>query len=280
MDVPKTADPFQAWAAVEQLRAENARMPARTLDEGTDDDPFRVVMFSDIRDLLVWFPSAVLPLIKPLLAEAFLVFCGLPPAGVSGERFAAMLRDPFVAGRGQGLDLGLDTDDAGTTPDLSRQTPDFGQQGGGMAISPELLFSGNSWFRYLDQWSNTFQPRDKQVDVSWVLRTLGYLVKDCGVEALAEYYLAMEWLNEPSGARKVAKGLLKKYSANTRLYNAYALVEWANNNPEVSHKVLSSATSLSLVSRRSAAAGHPLTLAVIYNRPWPAALEHLGMDPH
>ncbi|KAG7290333.1 hypothetical protein NEMBOFW57_000333 [Staphylotrichum longicolle] len=249
-DASKTADPFRAWAAAEQRRAEKARMPARTLDEGTDDDPFRVVMFSDIKDLLVWFPSTVLPLSKALLVEAFLVFCGLPPTGISGEQFAAMLKDPFVAGRGQGLDLDLDLDknDAAATPDLSRLTPDFGQQGGGMAISPELLFSRDSWFRYLDKWSSIFQPGDTQVDVSWVLRTLGYLVKDCGVEDLAEYYLAMEWLNEPTGARKVAKGLLKKYSANTRLYNAYALLEWANSNPEVSSKVLSSATHLSLSS--------------------------------
>lgn len=281
-DASKTADPFRAWAAAEQRRAERARMPARTLDEGTDDDPFRVVMFSDIKDLLVWFPSTVLPLAKALLVEAFLVFCGLPPTGISGERFAAMLKDPFVSGRGQGLDLvlNLDKNDAAATPDLSRLTPDFGQQGGGIAISPELLFSRDSWFRYLDKWSSTFQPGDTQVDVSWVLRTLGYLVKDCGVEDLAEYYLAMEWLNEPTGARKVAKGLLKKYSANTRLYNAYALLEWANNNPEVPQKVLSSATNLSLVSGRPAAAGHSLTLAVIYIQPWPAALEHLGVDPY
>ncbi len=244
VEVSGAADPLQAWAAVEEQAAARANMPARTLDEGTDDDPFRVVMFSDLEDLLVWFPSAVLPLVKPLLAEAFLVFCGLPPAGLSGKRFAAMLSDPFVAGRGQGLDLSLRRDDTGA-PDLSRRTPDFEQQGGSMAISPEILFSGDSWFHYLGKWSGG-QP---QVDVSWVLRTLGYLVKDCGMEGLAEYFLALSWRNEQTGARKVAKGLLKQYSTNIRLYNAYALVEWANGNSDVSHKVLSSATGLARVSQ-------------------------------
>ncbi|KAK4153755.1 NRDE-2, necessary for RNA interference-domain-containing protein [Chaetomidium leptoderma] len=250
-ELPKTTDPFKAWAATEQQATEKARMPARTLDEGTEDDPFRVVMFSDIRDFLVWFPSDIIPRVKPLLADAFLVFCGLPPAALSGEKFATMLNDPFVAGKGQGLHLGLQRDEAGTTLDLSRRPPEFKQQGGSMAISPDVLFSGDSWFRYLDKWSNMHEPGDTQAEISWVLRTLGYLVKDCGMEAVAEYYLAMEWLNAPTGARKVAKGLLKQYSSNIRLYNAYALVEWANHNTEVSHKVLSSATGLALPSTSS-----------------------------
>ncbi|KAL2129108.1 hypothetical protein VTI74DRAFT_8209 [Chaetomium olivicolor] len=242
--LPRTTDPFEAWAATEQQCAEKARMPARTLDEGTDDDPFRVVMFSDIKDLLIWFPSTVLPRVRPLLSEAFLVFCGLPPAGVSGERFTALLNDPFAASKGQGLNLGVDRDDAPTRFDISTRTPEFKQQGGRMAISPEVLFSGNTWFQYLDKWSGVHPPQDRQVDALWVLRTLGHLVRGCGLEELAEYYLAMEWLNEPAAARKVAKGLLKQYSSNVRLYNAYALIEWANGNTEMSQKVLSSATGL------------------------------------
>ncbi|KAK4138256.1 DUF1740-domain-containing protein [Trichocladium antarcticum] len=243
---PRTSDPLRDWAAAEQQAAEKARMPARTLDDGVEDDPFRVVMFSDIKDLLVWFPSAVLAQVRPLLLDAFLVFCGLPAAGLSGDRFAALLSDPLVAGRDQGLSLALALrcGDRGTEPDLSRRTPEFRQQGGSMAIAQDVLFSGDTWFRYLDKWSNAVQPGDRQVDVAWVLGTLGRLVQDCGIEELAEYYLAMEWRNEPAKARKVAKGLLKQYSSNIRLYSAYALVESANQNPQVSHKVLSSAAGL------------------------------------
>ncbi|KAK3296196.1 NRDE-2, necessary for RNA interference-domain-containing protein [Chaetomium fimeti] len=243
-EVPRKVDPLEAWAAAEQREAEKARMPARTLDEGTDDDPFRVIMFSDIKDLLVWIPSALLPRVRPLLADAFLVFCGLPTAQLSEGGFATMLDDPFVSSRAQGLDLGLIRNDTGATQDLSRRIPEFRQEGGSMAISPNALFAGDSWFRYLNKWSDTHQPGDRQVDISWGLRTLEYLVKDYGMEPLAEYYLAMEWLNGPTKARKVAKGLLKQYSSNIRLYNAYALVECANGNAEVSNKVLSSATGL------------------------------------
>ncbi|KAL2189003.1 DUF1740-domain-containing protein [Thermothelomyces heterothallicus CBS 203.75] len=240
-----TMDPLKAWALMENQGAEKARMPARTLDEGTEDDPFRVVLFSDIKEFLVWFPSPVVPQVKPLLADAFLVFCGLPPAGLSGEPFLALLRDPFVAATGQGLDLGLGKEEAGTTTrDLTRHGPEFIQHGGSLAISAQVLFCKSSKFRYLEEWSRIYDAADKQVDLSWVLRTIGYLVRDCRMEALATYYLAMEWLNDSARARKVAKGLLKQYSSNIQLYNAYALVEWANGNAEVSHKVFSSATGL------------------------------------
>jgi hypothetical protein len=247
--VPRATDPLQAWAAVEQQGTEKARMPARTLDEGAEDDPFRVVMFSDIGDLLIWFPTSVLPRVQPLLADAFLVFSGLPVAGVSSELFAALLDDPYVAGRGQGLvNVDQGDHDSGIFGDNARKCPEFAQQGGTMAISPEILFSGKSWFRYLDKRPSTHQPWDRQVDGSWVLSTLKGLVREAGMEQLAEYYLAMEWLNEPAGARKAAKGLLKQYSSSTRLYNAYALLESANGNSDVSFKVLSSATRLTPVS--------------------------------
>ncbi|AEO69513.1 uncharacterized protein THITE_2120000 [Thermothielavioides terrestris NRRL 8126] len=250
LELPRTGDPFEAWAAVEQQAAARTRLPARTLDEGTEDDPFRVVLFSDIKELLIWFPSAVLPRVRPLLADAFLVFCGLPPAGLSGDKFAALLGDPFVAGRGQGIHPRRDDHDVGAAPELSKKYPEFAQQGGSMAVSPDVLFSGDLWFRYLDRWSD-FHAGDKKVDYCWVLGMLRHLVKESGMEQLAEYYLAMEWRNEPAGARKVAKGLLKQYSSSIRLYISYALIERANGNVNVAYKVLSSATGLASSSPSS-----------------------------
>ncbi|KAK4146333.1 NRDE-2, necessary for RNA interference-domain-containing protein [Dichotomopilus funicola] len=251
---PKTTDRFQAWAATEQQLAERARMPARTLDTETEDDAFRVVMFSDIEDLLVWIPSAALSRVKPMLLDALLIFCGMPDAGLSGAQFAGMLlNDPFVVGVGQGIDLGLGLGrgqhgiSTESAQDLSRQAPEFVQAAGSMAISPDALFSREPWFRYLAKWSDVHLRYDRQVSLSWLLRTLEQCVKRWGVGSLAEYYLAMEWVNEPARAKKVARGLLKQYGSNIGLYNAYALAEWANGNAEVSLKVLSSATGLTLL---------------------------------
>ncbi|KAK0711637.1 NRDE-2, necessary for RNA interference-domain-containing protein [Lasiosphaeris hirsuta] len=248
VDVPRTGDAFKAWLAVEQGVTSRSRMPARTMDEGTEDDPFRVVMVSDIKDFLVWFPTSVLPWVRPQLVDAFLLFCGLPTAGLTGGLVDSAQHDPFVAPRSETFEFDVEDESPETSLEQGKKTPEFKQQGGNMALSGDLLFSGTTWFRYLDKWSNVYSPSADQVDVSWVLGTLKHLVRTSRVEELAEYYLAMEWLNEPKGARKVAKGLLKQYSTSLRLYNAYALIEWANQNGGVSEKVLSSATSQSLSS--------------------------------
>ncbi|KAL1837480.1 hypothetical protein VTJ49DRAFT_3741 [Mycothermus thermophilus] len=239
---PAATNPFEAWADAEEAAAAKAWMPARMMDEDAEDDPFRVVLVDDIKDLLVWFPAGALCVVKPMLVDAFVVFCGLSPAGLSDDRFARLLVDPFVAHHTQGLDQGLKAD-SGTAPEVSAREPEFGGHGGCMAISPDVLFAGRTWFQYLGNRSSP--PEGRERDMSWVLQTaLGYLVRECGMESAAEYYLALEWVKAPAQARKVAKGLLKQYSSNVRLYNAYALVEWVKGNVEVSHKVLSSATSL------------------------------------
>lgn len=241
--MPQMNDEFEAWASFERQQAAEARMPARTLDEGTDDDPFRIVMFSDIKDLVLWFPPQVISQAQPQLAEAFLTFCRLPSAGLSSS---SALNDPFIAPRGESFESALsqlNSREASTSVEIERKPPLFGQQGGNMALSQELLFSGQDWFQYLGQWSTLNKKADGEVDPGWVLETLRCLVLTCGVEQLAEYYLALAWRKEPSGAKKVAKGLLKRYSSNMRLYNAYAMIEYANGNVDMAEKVLLSATN-------------------------------------
>lgn len=70
-------NPFERWASTEQLTATFNSLPARTTDPGIDDDidPFRVVLFDDIRDFLFVVHS---PDSKSQLAYAFLTFLGLP----------------------------------------------------------------------------------------------------------------------------------------------------------------------------------------------------------
>ncbi|KAK3313427.1 NRDE-2, necessary for RNA interference-domain-containing protein [Apodospora peruviana] len=255
-EVIQTRDPFKAWAAAEQDDARKARMPARTLDEGTEDDPFRVVMFSDIKDLLVWIPAYALPQARPQMLDAFLMFCRLPTACLAQKDvvFSALLMDPFVACRGQAFESTFDKNILGgstSSEEVARKDPEFKQQGANMALTQDVLFSGPNWFSYLGEWSRMRSlGYDDEVDSSWVLGTLKSVVRVYGVEALAEYYLALEWRNEPSAARtaarKVAKTLLKQYSSNMRLWNAYALIEWANQNLEVAEKILSSAAGQNL----------------------------------
>ncbi|KAK4180065.1 NRDE-2, necessary for RNA interference-domain-containing protein [Triangularia setosa] len=246
LDRQHCKDPYQLWVATERKRAEKSRMPARTLDEGIDEDPFRVVMWGDIKDFVVWFPAELLDVAKQLVLGGFAVFVGVP--STCGEEVAKKRRhDPFLAATGQAFrpwEINKREEMESVDVDLSKPPPEFGQQGGDMAVSPELLFTKEGWFKCLDSWDKTHLPGGP-LDLQWVLGTLKRLVMDYQREELAEVYLAMEWLNgDPKSTKKVAKGLLKQYSTSMGLYNAYALIEWANNNPGLAFKVLDSATNL------------------------------------
>ncbi|KAK3333834.1 NRDE-2, necessary for RNA interference-domain-containing protein [Cercophora scortea] len=247
-------DVFKTWALAEDKEEQECRMPARTLDEGTEHDPFRIVMFSDIQPFLAWIPRTAISFARPRLLDAFLTFCRLPAAGLSSSYlggFPALLRDPFVVGPGRAFEqfFAHEAVAPGETSSLllevvSKKTPEFRQQGGNMALSPDVLFPSATWFQYLSIWSDLQGSLGRDhVEGSWILGALRHLVRVCGLEELAEYYLAAEWRNDPAAARKVAKGLLKQYGS-ARLYNAYASIECASRNVEVAEKVLSSATRM------------------------------------
>ncbi|KAK1750735.1 NRDE-2, necessary for RNA interference-domain-containing protein [Echria macrotheca] len=247
-EAPQTRDVFKAWAITERQTTARSRMPARTLDEGSEDDPYRVVMFSDIKDFMVLVPATAIPQVGPRLVDAFLLFCGFPTAGLSSGLVQAAQHDPFVAGRSKAFEAAITGKAAPAAGDQTTRAPDFQQQGGSMALCQDVLFPGDNWFHYINRRSGGDRSEEDLVDVSWVIGTLRYLVHQCGLEGLAEYYLAMEWLSDPKGARKVAKGLLKQFSSNIKLYSAYARIEWVNGNLDVSEKVMSAATSQGLSS--------------------------------
>ncbi|KAK4687670.1 nuclear exosome regulator NRDE2, partial [Tremellales sp. Uapishka_1] len=69
-------NPFERWREAERYQETNYSLPARATDlDVSDDDPFRVVLFSDIQDFL--FPIAEEET-KSRLIHEFLCFLGLP----------------------------------------------------------------------------------------------------------------------------------------------------------------------------------------------------------
>lgn len=246
---PHTRNVYKAWAAAERQRGLEARMPARIADEGNEGDPYRVVMFTDIDPFLLFFPSSLLPHIRDQLLDAYLLFCGLPPAFMTGDILKSALNDSFVYGGSLDLrrDLNRGSERVDVLEESHRRSPRFGQDGSHMAISSDVLFSGSNWFSYLRSWRELYDEQDESVERSSVLNTLRQLVRVFGMEELGEYCLAMQWLEEPLGAKKAAKAMLKQYPSSTRLYNAYALIEWGNGNLDVAQKVLASVTGQGLV---------------------------------
>lgn len=71
------ARPFETWAIAERTASLDAALPSRTAELTLDesDDPFRVVLFDDIRPFLFVVHSSDS---KLQLAYAFLTFLGLP----------------------------------------------------------------------------------------------------------------------------------------------------------------------------------------------------------
>lgn len=239
--VPDTRDVYKAWAAVEKHRGSNAELPARTLDEGAEDDPFRVVLFSDVQKWLFHIPSSLLEVNRGSLLDAFLLFCRLPPAS---KNPSAMIQkacnDPFLYGN----TTSWENMDPTQHPDTegAKNPPRFSSPGGRLAMSADVLFAGADWFSYFDK---TPSPV-----FDFVLKATTQLALKFDFEPVAEYSLALAWKKHPTGVKKAAKALLKRYPSNTSLYNAYALAECRNGKWDVTQNILSTGTCQNLGNKQ------------------------------
>lgn len=238
--VPDTRDVYKAWASVEMQRDGKTALPARTLDEGTEEDPFRVVMFADVGPLLFHIPSAVasIPRVKAALLHGFLLFCQLPmPAMETGDTIQAARCDPFIYHHSAQI-TDWEIGHRSGAEDDSRKPPRFTAPGHHFAESVDVMFSNSSWFRLFNQ-----APSPKFELALFATTQLATLF---GYEPIAEYSLGLSWTKNPSGVKKAAKALLRKWPNNTRLYHAYAAAEWRNGHTEIARSVFISATNQDL----------------------------------
>lgn len=124
-----------------------SQAPARTMDEVVEDDPYRVIMFSDIEDFMILLPPQSEEL-RQLCIDAFLLFCRLPPmitvcssvprkwandAFVRDELLecsSTWIRDEYLAARQ------TEDEDAGMPPFLQTSFSNC-------SSSPEMLFGGS-----------------------------------------------------------------------------------------------------------------------------------------
>ncbi|KAI9753560.1 MAG: karyopherin beta [Chaenotheca gracillima] len=252
-------DLFASWAKAERSQASKRTMPARTTDENAED-PLQVVFFSDIKDYLVVLESDHM---KQTLLDAFFAFCHLPIISRgSHETSGAWTLDQFVRTDALEWDEGEPnwtgsnsirklSAEASTEFDPSTSLPEHGTVfdfpfGTFVSSTDTTLSSCQKWFSSFP--SRTSDPVEDHgsLDTTRVQRVMQTLVEsNIGGTDLAEYYLAFVLRVSPTKSKKVAKGLLKKYPTNLRLYNAYALVERRLGNINASDKVFSTAISMS-----------------------------------
>ncbi|OAX85331.1 hypothetical protein ACJ72_00296 [Emergomyces africanus] len=237
---------FGSWEQSEQFQMRHSRLPARTLDSVQEDDPYRVILSSDICDFLLPFPD-----MTDLLIGAFMIFCGLPP--LASTRNANVLtqwrRDPFV--RNNLLD-NFDGQSASWFSGMVHGTQDIMENQANAFPLPtfsnnlDTLFGNEAWFSELRTWRSTYLNDRSPLDGEWVRRTLRHLVNRLPEhDDLAEYTVALEFVSDSKEAKKYTKNLLKKRSANLRLYNAYALIELRSGQITAAEHVWTTAISMS-----------------------------------
>ncbi|QGI62468.1 uncharacterized protein FFB20_06517 [Fusarium fujikuroi] len=244
----QSRDDYKRWATLESSQADQARIPARTMDAGTEDDPFRVVMFSDIEPLLFFVPKNMLPAVQEQVLDAFLIFQGLPPTFWSDHWTEEAYHDQFLAVFTLHMESSAPTPLSGDEDptEIQRKSPPFHQNPLCVSETLDVLFPHSEWFSYLPS-----RNRKNDVELGFMANATKQLVHNANFEGLATYHLALSQVQDGSSVKKAAKSLLKRYPTNLGLYRAYAIAEYTNENHEVAAKVLSSATELASVSNLS-----------------------------
>ncbi|MCJ1308721.1 hypothetical protein MMC25_002375 [Agyrium rufum] len=221
------------WIADEWNKALQARQPARTEDGLEDDDPYRAVLFSDIKPLLFDFHPK---LVDYMFVDAWLAFCHLPPLHSEAAIETPLNRDPFVANEG----LFSRRMWANWAPSGTKSSVIDG--GSLVSVEPfhspvhsfrttlDTLFPG-AWYSSFKAWKTEYADDDGPLRIDWIHQILTSLVnrKICG-SALAEFQLAFEGHVCPKNVKKTAKSLLKAEPTNIRIYNAYALADAMADN--------------------------------------------------
>ncbi|KAI0118868.1 DUF1740-domain-containing protein [Nemania sp. FL0031] len=244
--LPNTRDGYKAWYITEHHRAQNATIPARTLDEGAEDDPFRVVMFSDFQDILLYFPAEIIPHLRPQLLDAFLIFYRLPPAVQDGNLLDKAVKDPFLVRGAQDVPFRnlLSRNSIDLSEEQHTKPPEFSYDIQQIFLTPEVLFPSKQWFGYLGQVRDKIPPDSYR----WIATTLKQLTRGIGCGELSPYALAFESINDPGNEKKSAKALLKQYPLDVDLYIGYSILEDERENKATARNVLSAALSLSPIS--------------------------------
>ncbi|KAK4896256.1 hypothetical protein LTR27_005778 [Elasticomyces elasticus] len=212
--------PFQSFAIGERALLGKLLLPV-TDDNGNvaADDPFRYVMFSEIRPFL---ETLVDELPKEDILGSFLTFMRLPPIARLDGAARDWRSDQFIAG-----DDTMVSSNGNANPSLEHY--------------PTTTFD---LFRDAFSRLKTIHPEPELLDFrDRVLSQLA--LAQPNDEALAEYHVAFKLAFFQDKAVKAAKRLLKSRPSSLRLYNAYALTEARLGRMERAAEVWATALKMS-----------------------------------
>ena len=212
---------YHDWCLSEKIMANQAGLPARTLDNTSGDDPYRIVLFSDIRDLLFELSSKES---EHSLMDALLCFGGQPPVSCSSS-WSLWQTDPFLSST-----VILNN---GAKDELLSTVRFTG------VTETATLFTSTGLFSALSTRAGTQQLS------SWSCRAIEQLALSRPQdERLRVYAIALALQSDGLAARKFAKRLIKQTPEDVKLYNAYALVESAVGNQAAAENVWQSTSTM------------------------------------
>ena len=239
-------DALTIWLSRECQCSRVSRRVARTTDEIEEKDPYRVILFPDIKPFLFTLsPSND----WQLLLDAFLAFCQLPPYR-DCPTFNVNLSWTNVSMRNL---------------TVNEKEPHFPFA---MPIQSYLL-DQDTIFPHPGQWFSAFLGQLElcgrgPVAVEWILQTMRTLMNNgIGGDEFAEYCLGFELAVSQNTVRKTAKTLLKRRPASLRLYNAFALLQLRLESYEKCEEVI--ITTLKLTKQAEGAA---LSDSILLWRTW------------
>lgn len=223
---------LEQWATAE-LEAEKATaMPARSLDNVGEDDPYRILLFSDIQDFLF---SAVTEHGLRMLEDAFFLFMGCPTVSLLSES-RAWRGDPFIYSEFPAAAATLQlVDHADDNLGLSMHFRDVLLPLRAMtSSSPSALWS----------FSKSCAGARSDFCRRVISQLAGVFLYGRPDELMMEYAIFFEAGTDLKSARKLAKSFLRVTSDSLRLYDAYATLESQLGNLEAAERVWSTALAM------------------------------------
>ncbi|KAI5783595.1 NRDE-2, necessary for RNA interference-domain-containing protein [Geopyxis carbonaria] len=255
MQVPLDPDdPFGSWTAAELEWQKRSTMPARTTDEIEEDDPYRVILFSDIAPFLVVFTR---PASTDRLLEALLALFNLPPLYPQGSNSSAA-KDPLLRNGYDSTDIDAwfwpdkhSQGDAATPRSWDGMEPEktdllgsspFAFRVCGAPVGDECVFApSGTWFDGLQGLRMAAARPEERAFVRHALRMLVFGLKH---KDLALYCLAWTWVNFPEEAKSTAKALLGAFKTHLPLWSAYAQISWHASSPAAGRQVFTLALGM------------------------------------
>ncbi|KAF2843579.1 DUF1740-domain-containing protein [Patellaria atrata CBS 101060] len=243
-------DGFGTFYQEEKSREDAFHQPGRTTDEGAEEDPYHVILYTDLKDVLQLVSADIN---KEYLIDAYLCYMNLAPLPLPTR--CSWWLNPFLRTNARCIALegshSLESEDKLSESERDISKDEKNQQEENLSsFEKSLNFLSRCPFGYFQSTIQnllTFHCSDclSKTELEWVERTLNLIANAVTDQNVAEYYLTFAFHFFPTNAVKIAKSLLKSRQQALRLYNMYALLEARRANTGTSNRVWSTAISKS-----------------------------------